>query len=108
MTAVKPIDGFSARWDKVLARAQSWSDDKTGHRTEGGAHNKAGEEEGGRPFRVVVVGGGAGGVELALAMQYRLLPILHPHATLPPNPEHRQWLQVRERVLMEAGLVEVD
>ncbi len=47
---VKPINGFDARWRLLLARVR--------------AHAGA--------TRIAVVGGGAGGVELTLAMQYRL------------------------------------
>ncbi len=47
--AVKPIDRFGRRWEALLARAAA------------------------RPqLRLAVVGGGAGGVELALAAQHRL------------------------------------
>jgi selenide,water dikinase len=55
VTAVKPIDWFSRRWDQILERVRSEVvDAKTS------------------VFRLVVVGGGAGGVELALAMHHRL------------------------------------
>ncbi|MBK5106297.1 MAG: FAD-dependent oxidoreductase, partial [Burkholderiales bacterium] len=47
---VKPIAGFNARWQQLLARVR----EHTG------------------TTRIAVVGGGAGGIELALAMQYRL------------------------------------
>ncbi|HEX9628008.1 MAG TPA: selenide, water dikinase SelD [Acidiferrobacterales bacterium] len=47
---VKPIDRFLAGWADIEARALA----ATG------------------PFRIVVVGGGAGGVELTLALQHRL------------------------------------
>ncbi len=47
---VKPIQRFNRRWQEVLERVRE----------------RAG------PIRIAVVGGGAGGVELALAMQYRL------------------------------------
>jgi selenide,water dikinase len=46
--AVKPVDGFLEVWNALLAEARE------------------------RPLRVVVVGGGAGGVELCLAMRHRL------------------------------------
>jgi len=48
--AVKPIDGFLQGWEALTARVLA----------------SAG------PFRIVVVGGGAGGIELALSTQYRL------------------------------------
>ncbi len=47
---VKPITGFNQRWLHLL--------DKVAHAT--------------RPLTIAIVGGGAGGVELCLAMQYRL------------------------------------
>lgn len=47
---VKPIDGFTSRWQVLLDRAR----------------------QGTAPLRIAVVGGGAGGVELMLAMQHRL------------------------------------
>ena len=47
--AVKPIAHFAARWEALLARARDM-----------------------RGLRLVIVGGGAGGVELALSAQYRL------------------------------------
>ena len=51
--AVKPIDRFGRRWEALLARA-------------GAA----------RRLRLAVVGGGAGGVELALAAQQRLAGLI--------------------------------
>lgn len=47
---VKPIAQFNARWTSLLERVRSTD----------------------RPMRIAVVGGGAGGVELTLSMQYRL------------------------------------
>jgi selenide, water dikinase len=49
---VKPIDGFAARWDFILARVLAADNDAS--------------------IRLAVVGGGAGGVELCFAIQYRL------------------------------------
>src|SRR5581483_8956947 len=60
-TPVKPIDGFAARWQRILARVAK--DPK--------------------PLRLGVVGGGAGGVELTLAMQYRLRGLLTAHGQDP-------------------------
>lgn len=50
ITPVKPIDGFGARWDDLLTRVPLWKEQR----------------------RVVVVGGGAGGFELAMGMHARL------------------------------------
>jgi len=59
---VKPINGFNVRWLQLLERVRS----------------QAGTT------RIAVVGGGAGGVELTLAMQYRLRNELR---TLGRNPD---------------------
>ena len=59
VTAVKPIDKFSAKWNQILDRAFT------------SAAQGSGGKRGAR-VRLCVVGGGAGGVELALAMQVRL------------------------------------
>jgi selenide,water dikinase len=53
-TPVKPIDGFAARWERILTRVTKDA----------------------RALRIGVIGGGAGGVELALAMQHRLRGLL--------------------------------
>ncbi|HEY7805361.1 MAG TPA: selenide, water dikinase SelD, partial [Orrella sp.] len=60
--AVKPIYQFNERWLALLARVQSQPG----------------------PMHIVVVGGGAGGVELLLAMQHRLRQELH-HLGQDPN-----------------------
>ena len=59
--AVKPIDTFLRGWEGLTARILA----DTG------------------PFRIVVVGGGAGGVELALSTQYRLQQLLSEHGQEP-------------------------
>lgn len=51
-TPVKPIDGFLARWEQLQQRLLGHDPTK--------------------PLRIGVVGGGAGGVELLLAVQHRL------------------------------------
>eukprot|EP00041_Stephanoeca_diplocostata_P024691 m.632291 g.632291 ORF g.632291 m.632291 type:complete len:1029 (+) comp22577_c0_seq16:102-3188(+) len=53
VTPVKPIDRFSARWDAIIARVVIAAASRS-------------------CTHIVVVGGGAGGVELALSMQARL------------------------------------
>ena len=50
VTPVKPIDAFQARWTALQTKVLAAS----------------------RPLRIAVVGGGAGGVELALAVSHRL------------------------------------
>lgn len=53
-TAVKPIDRFAERWTRIVDRVVSDT----------------------RPLRIGTIGGGAGGVELTLAIQYRLRRLL--------------------------------
>jgi selenide,water dikinase len=53
-TPVKPIDHFSQRWDTIVGRVTRDV----------------------RPLRIGVVGGGAGGVELTLAIRHRLRDLL--------------------------------
>jgi selenide,water dikinase len=52
ITPVKPIDGFARRWDVILSRVL--------------------QSDGQREMNLVVVGGGAGGTELAFAIKERL------------------------------------
>ena len=61
---VKPIGQFNQRWLALLARVQ-------GHAQGSGSAGSAGSS-GSAPLRIAVVGAGAGGVELLLAMQHRL------------------------------------
>jgi selenide, water dikinase len=53
ITPVKPIDGFCRKWDNILTRVLSTNSIDS-------------------PIRIVVVGGGAGGVELCFAIHHRL------------------------------------
>jgi selenide,water dikinase len=85
---VKPIAGFAARWEALLDRARAQ----------------------GR-VRLAVVGGGAGGVELALAAHHRLTGLLGGGAevTLVTReallPSHNKWVRRRfVRLLHERGI----
>ncbi|MEW6303133.1 MAG: selenide, water dikinase SelD [Verrucomicrobiota bacterium] len=64
---VKPIDRFISGWENILAQAR---------------------ERAGKPWRIVVVGGGAGGVELALCTQHRLRRLLAESGAKPDTLEH--------------------
>jgi selenide, water dikinase len=57
VTPVKPIDGFSRRWDEIIARV---------------VFTAQAAQSTPPPFEVVMVGAGAGGVELCLAIFARL------------------------------------
>jgi len=59
ITAVKPISTFSSRWDELLQIFQDKCAFQKNHSKE-------------NPHVVVVVGSGAGGVELCLSLHYRL------------------------------------
>src|SRR5579862_1903302 len=87
-TPVKPIAQFAARWEALLERARA----------------------GGR-LRLAVVGGGAGGVELALAAQHRLAELLGGavEVTLVTRegllPSHNAAVRRRfERIFRERGI----
>lgn len=60
VTPVKPIDSFSVRWQLILQRVITMASVDPGHAMYG------------KKFRVAVVGGGGGGVELAFAFHTRL------------------------------------
>ncbi len=93
---VKPINGFNERWQLLLDRVRK--------------HHGI--------TRIAVVGGGAGGVELALAMQYRLSKELRAAGRNPDElrfhlltggalilPTHNAWVRrTFERVLGERGV----
>src|SRR5271163_2467564 len=86
--SVKPIGRFAARWEALLERAQG-----AGH------------------VRLAIVGGGAGGVELALSAQRRLTSLLGtaPEITLVTRegllPSHnRRVRRIFARLLAERGI----
>lgn len=86
----KPVPKFLQGWEKVLNQVRENSD---------------------RPINIGIVGGGVGGVELALNMQSRLLQItshftLHLfHKELTLLPGHNQWVSRRlETILRERGI----
>src|SRR4051812_16888870 len=86
--AVKPIDRFGRRWEALLARAAAT-----------------------RNLRLAVVGGGAGGIELALTAQHRLAGLLDaaPEVTLVTRegllPSHNRRVRDRlARLLEQRGI----
>jgi selenide,water dikinase len=86
--AVKPIDRFAARWEALTARAQELD-----------------------RLRLAVIGGGAGGVELALAAHHRLSGLLasSPEITLVTRdallPSHNAAVRRRfEIIFHERGI----
>jgi selenide,water dikinase len=86
--AVKPIDRFAERWEALLARARDMP-----------------------RLRLAVVGGGAGGVELALSAQHRLTQLrrgetevtLVTREALLPSHNHRVR-RLFERILADRGI----
>ena len=87
--AVKPIDDFATRWEAMLARAR----DMPG-------------------LRLAVVGGGAGGIELALSAQHRLVQlrggtvevtVVTREAMLPSH--NSRVRRLFERIFAERGIV---
>jgi selenide, water dikinase len=87
--AVKPIANFAPRWEALLARARRL-----------------------QRLRLAVVGGGAGGVELALAAQYRLERLCHGkvEVTLVTRdellPSHNRHVRRRfERIFAARGII---
>jgi selenide, water dikinase len=86
--AVKPIADFARRWEALLERAQDH-----------------------RQVRLAIVGGGAGGVELALSAQHRLAQLLGtaPEVTLVTRegllPSHNETVRDHfARILAERGI----
>ena len=74
-TPVKPIDRFAERWERIVARVTA--------------------DE--RRLRIGVVGGGAGGVELTLAMQHRLRRILRERGQ---NPDRLRFVLITAGALL--------
>lgn len=63
ITPVKPIDGFASRWYNILERILASA--KSGKSGNGLGHPDS-------EFNLRIVGGGAGGIELAFALHHRL------------------------------------
>ena len=89
--AVKPIDRFAERWENLLERAR-----------------------GRDGLRLAIVGGGAGGVELALAARHRLTAMMFapPQITLVTRegllPSHNGRVRAKfARILTESGVAVV-
>jgi selenide, water dikinase len=80
VTPVKPIDTFLERWEgQVLPRARAWlaaraeeEDDQAAAAAAAAVGGTAAPAPRNAVFRVAVVGGGAGGVELSFAVAQRL------------------------------------
>jgi selenide, water dikinase len=86
--SVKPIDQFGERWEALLERARDL-----------------------QSLRLALIGGGAGGVELALSAQHRLAELLKspPEVTLVTRegllPSHNKRVRRRfARILAERGV----
>ncbi len=91
---LKPIDQFLRRWENVVERVA---------------------RELGAPARIVVVGGGAGGIEIALAARHRLSSLAAEHdardsgirfvlvnASTQLLPSHNRWVRSKlDRILRE-------
>jgi selenide, water dikinase len=78
---VKPISKFLQTWDALVAQVEKTPD---------------------RPLRIAVVGGGAGGVELALSVQARFQR-LYEAADISPSPLELHLLHRGQRLLPERG-----
>lgn len=85
ITPVKPIDGFAMRWHNILERILSMA--KSG--------NGLGEGE----FHLRIVGGGAGGIELAFALHHRL------HKELKEIGAEEARLKLKVSILNRGGKV---
>ena len=74
ITPVKPIATFSQRWENICNKVKSayiHHHDNSSSSQSGAIYTPS------DPFRLVVVGGGAGGLELALSAQFALLNIMN-------------------------------
>lgn len=67
ITAVKPIDKFADRWEAILTKVDAYCKQIQG--SSASSREKT-------CFKIAVVGGGSGGVELSFAMHYRLHTLL--------------------------------
>lgn len=83
--AAKPVPEFLANWNQLITERQNYPD---------------------KPLRIAIVGGGAGGVELALNMQSRLqseIHLFHSGAELMPGHNYRVRRRL-EKILINRGV----
>jgi pyridine nucleotide-disulfide oxidoreductase family protein len=83
--AAKPVPEFLANWNQLITERQNYPD---------------------KPLRIAIVGGGAGGVELALNMQSRLqseIHLFHSGAELMPAHNKRVRRRVKQ-ILINRGV----
>jgi selenide,water dikinase len=106
VTPVKPVDAFLRRWEQgVLPRARAWLDARA---AAAAGQAPSSSPDAPLPFRVAVVGGGAGGVELAFAVAQRLASewrqawARQDRVQPPPVPPVQVTLYARGRILPDA------
>ncbi|CAM9446539.1 unnamed protein product [Discosporangium mesarthrocarpum] len=123
VTRVKPIDGFSARWDAIVGRFLGPTPVHHPRQLQPGNGVNSGSATGprgagGNGGRLMVVGGGAGGVELVLAMQNRLQCLLKERGQDPEGvtvglinrgqtilgSHNKKVQQIFQRILKERGV----
>jgi pyridine nucleotide-disulfide oxidoreductase family protein len=83
--AAKPVPEFLVNWNQLITEKQNYPD---------------------KPVRIAIIGGGAGGVELALNMQSRLqseIHLFHSGAELMPGHNYRVRHRLKE-ILISRGI----
>ena len=107
---VKPIDRFLDRWERLMQRVATDVVGAAFRRPVTKADLKVGLDErsaAALPARIAVVGGGAGGVELILAVQFRLQVECHlftgPAGILPTHNARAR--EILRRAMLQRGIV---